>query len=108
MVVIFSYDLIITDYNTSRSEVENMIFQIVNDFQNCKPLPSCYFIEVIGKLARVKLIKGLKHLSSSLKENKLANLNYVISPFSDKSISDTFGYVGNLPQSEWDCIKKFR
>lgn len=92
MILIFTYDLqMLPDSPAEREGVETIISKLMEAFEHCKPLATCYFLKVVPE--HVLLLYGeLEEIATVLHDSAIADLHFVMNPvdFNDDSFQYQF------------------
>jgi len=92
MVLLLTYDLqMLPESPVEREGIEAIISKLMEAFEHCKPLATCYFLKVVPEHVPL-LYNELGEIATTLHDSAIAELHYVMTPvdFNDDSFQYQF------------------
>ena len=101
MVLLFTYDLqMLPDSPVERDGIEAIISKLMEAFEHCKPLATCYFLKVVPEHVPL-LYNELGEIATTLHDSAIADLHYVMNSVN----FDDEGFQYQFLKDKSACVK---
>lgn len=101
MVLVLTYDLqMLPDSPVEREGIELIISKLMDAFEHCKPLATCFFIKVLPEHVPL-LYNELEKIATTLHDSAIADLHFVMNPVDFDDINFQYQFL----KDKSACVK---
>jgi len=102
MILSLTYDLqMLPESPVQREGIEDILSKLMEQFEHCKPLATCFFLKVVAPEHVTILYNELEDIATTLHDGAIASLHFVMTPVEFEN--DNFQYQFLKAQSA--CVR---
>ena len=101
MILIFTYELkMLPESPVERDQIESIFTKLMEQFEHCKPLSTCYFLKVTEEHVPF-LYDELQDIGKTLHDGAIADFHFVMNPVDFEDVSFQYQFLKN----ESACVR---